>query len=291
MDGNMHAASGSALDALIAPIKRRVQKRDIFVFVATFILMYAEHMYMFTHKFINLDDIGSLLGNPRLLSSGRWLLHLISCIDGDVSSPWVSGLFATLFVATACVFMIRTLNVRRRISIALCIAAFVSFPFFASMYAYMFCAVPYSFAIATAAAGAYFISKGRWRAIVLGGVLLACSMGCYQAFFPLAAALLVVALIRNTFNSEYPKFKDFLISGLKYVAGLAIGMILYFVILKILLVITGTELTAYQGINNMGKVTPAELVARTRMAYFYWYSFYFLGGGCASTFQDRKSVV
>ena len=86
----------------------------------------------------------------------------------------------------------------------------------------------------------------------------ACSIGVYQAYFPLAAALLVLRLLQQCLDSETP-WKTVALRALRFVGVLAAAMVVYFLLLHLCLRLYHETLTAYRGINNMGKLNFAEL--------------------------------
>ena len=265
----------SPLDCISAVLRRYISRFDIYVFSSTFVLTFLVHMYMFTHKFINLDDIDGLCRKIDLLPSGRWLLGFATGINGYFSSSWLGALFSAFYLAVAAVLIIRMLRVKRFLPAVLICACLVSFPTITSTFTYMFCADQYILALMLSVVAAYMIKKEKWLLIILGGIVLSLSMGIYQSYFPLAAALLVMSMLVDAINSGYTSFKDFIIVGLKYVVGLAVGMILYFIILKICLKVNNVELTNYQGISSMGMVTFSELIERIKDAYTTFMPFYF----------------
>ena len=264
----------SPLDCISDIFRKYISRFDAIVFSSAFVLTFLVHMYMFTHKFLNHDDIGGLYSEVNLLSSGRWFLHFATGINGNFSSSWLGALFGAFYLAVAAVLILRMLRIRRFVPAVLTVACLVAFPTVTSTYAYMFCADQYLLALTLSAAAAYMISREKRSLIILGGVVMAFSMGIYQAYFPLAASLLVMSMLIDAINSRYTNFKDFIIVGLKYVAGLAVGMILYFIILRICLKVYNVELVDYQGISSMGVVSFGELIERIRAAYLSFSEFY-----------------
>ena len=81
----------NTVDCIAGLCRRSIKKLDIFVFSSTFVLTFMVHMYMFTNKFINHDDIAYLYHGTNLLSSGRWLLYFTQGISGFTSSPWLNA--------------------------------------------------------------------------------------------------------------------------------------------------------------------------------------------------------
>lgn len=95
--------------------------------------------------------------------------------------------------------------------------------------------------------------------MILSGCIMAVSLGIYQAYFPLAASLLVLSLIGDCLRGK-DSFAVIIRRATYYLAGLALSMVLYFVFLKISLVLENTELSTYQGINNMGHISLEQLL-------------------------------
>lgn len=227
---------------------------------------------MFTHKFINHDDVGGLYSDCAFgLSSGRWLLHFVTGWNGNFSSSWLNGLAGAFYLAIAVWLVVRLFRVKHRLPALLIALTMISFPTVASTYSYMFCSAQYLFSLAFSVIGACCIYKGSVKWMAAGVVAIALSMGCYQAYFCLAFVLLVVALGLDLCEN---RLKKFLLTALKYVACLALGMALYMLILKLCLWYTGTELVSYQGISSMGQLTFATLIKRICMAYYKFFVFY-----------------
>lgn len=266
----------SAVDCLIGWVKRKISRFDVAVFLSAFVLGVLVHMYMFTHKFINHDDIGELYSLCEFgLSSGRWLLHWVTKLVGGFSSSWLNGLVGIFCLAVAVVFVVRLFGIRRYTPALLVALTMVAFPVVASTYAYMFCSYQYLVALMLCAMGAYFIYTGRlWRALV-GSGLIAMGMGCYQAYFALSAALLVAVLdVDICFDRYRGDWKKALAMALRCVGALALGMLVYMLVLKLCLWLTGTSLTIYQGINTMGQMSLGQLVWQTLSAYYHFFTFF-----------------
>ena len=271
----------NTVDCIAGLCRRSIKKLDIFVFSSTFVLTFMVHMYMFTNKFINHDDIAYLYHGTNLLSSGRWLLYFTQGISGFTSSPWLNAVLGALYFAAAAVLIMRILRVSRFLPALLISACIVSFPTVTSTYAYMFCSGSYLLALLLSVVSAHLIQRKKWPAIALGGVAVALSMGIYQSYFPLTAALLVFSMLVDVIDSRFSSFKEFIAVGLKYAAGLAFGMILYFVILRICLKVNNVELIDYQGISSMGIVTFSQLIDRISAAYKNFFYFY-----CSAVFHS-----
>lgn len=270
------------LELIQKKTQRYFTKQDYRVFLTAFVLTLLVHFYIFTHKFINHDDVGGLFSSCEFgLSSGRWLLHKFSLHLGGFSGSWWCGTIGALFLSLGAVITIRILRIRRYIPALLVTLCLVSFPTVASTYTYMFCAPHYFFSLAFAALGAWLIHREKLFSMVLGSVVIALSMGCYQSYLGYAAALLVFALILDVCENRWDgDWKKCFLSCLKCIGFLILGLVLYVIILKICLKTTGTMLTDYQGISSMGELSVAMMFERVIQSYGLFFGFY-----CDTFFQ------
>ena len=139
----------------------------------------------------------------------------------------------------------------------------------------MFCAFQYMFALSFAALGAYCIAKERIPWMLGGSAAIALAMGCYQAYFPFAATLVLTAYLLDLCIGRWGgDWKRGALAAGKYVLSLALGMALYFIILKICLWAEGETLTSYQGISGWADITLENMLARIRLAYEQFFAFY-----------------
>lgn len=266
-------------------LRKHISKFDAVLFSLAFLLGMLAHLYMFTHKFINHDDVDGLYSSCEFgLSSGRWLLQFVTELTGGFSSSWIHGLVGIFCLAVSVVFVARIFGVRHYVPAALIALVMVTFPAVASTYAYMFCSYQYLISLMLTTLGAYCIHKSTLPHFFVGSILIALGMGCYQAYFAHAAVLLVaVLLIDICFDRYHGAYKKAVLSALRYVLGLLLGMLIYFAVLKLCLWATGTTLTSYQGIDAMGRITFSELARRVASAYWHSLTFYMKGdmlGAC-----------
>ena len=92
----------------------------------------------------------------------------------------------------------------------------------------------------------------------LSMLLQACSLGIYQAYFPMTATLFVLLLFSKILEED-SSLKIIIKNGVSYLGYLAGGMLTYFGLLKVSLWYYGKELHDYQGV--MGKLNLQELPA------------------------------
>lgn len=258
------------LGARIAPHHR-------IIFLSSFVLILLTHLYLFTNLFINHDNIDGMFSDGSFgLASGRWLLHWATNLAGNFSNPWLDGIIAALFLAAACTIFSAIFGIRHPLPVCLMILCMVAFPTVASIYVYMFSASQLFLSMLLAVLAAWLFHRGGVGASAVGVFCITCSMGIYQAFFCFAAAILVLTMIIEVCSGCWKdSFKRFLMTGLRYLGGLLLGLVFYLIITKICLWYTGTKLTDYEGISSMGQITLPILIQRIKEAYkqlgFYYF--------------------
>lgn len=228
------------------------------------------HLFMFTTKMLNHDDIGALFASDYGTASGRWFLPYVSNLDGGFSVPWLLGVLSIFIIAVAACFTVSVMRIRRPLGCVLTASLMVTFPVVTATMSYMFSADAYFLALALACFSAYITNKYKWG-ILPGAAAIALSMGIYQSYFGVAAVLMVGLLILDTLDGVLPVQK-LIIKGVKLVATLALGMAAYMIIVK--LSTRGTELVSYMGISEMGKLSPAVLPKLIAEAYLEYGQFF-----------------
>ncbi len=267
-------AEKGALGALTGRLKKHIDRHDAAVFAMSFLIALAVHLYVFTNKLLNHDDLSELFGGGTLLGSGRWLLNPVMKLTGRISMPVVYGLAGSALLALTVLTVLRTLRVRGTVSSAAVALAMTAHPSVVCTWAYMFTAPAYFFAMLLAVLGVYLIRRPGWRWFAPGAALLGMSMGCYQAYLALASALAVLALIVDICDGAHGgAWKPLLLDCLKSLAGLAAGLVIYFAVLKLCLWVTGTELLSYSGIDSMTDVDLKVMLGRVGLAYRRFFTF------------------
>ena len=243
------------------------------------------HLYQFTNKLYNYDELTNTPGGIGLSTEqGRWLLNLMgrfmrSVFGGSYSLPFFNGIFALLFLAVSAALLVSALDVKRRLTAGILGGLLVVFPAVVSMYFFMFLALYYAIGIFFSVLAAYLVVKYP-RSIcanVAAVLLIAGSLGIYQAYFPnTVCILLMVVILEAAFGNVAGKeqWKRFWITVVRYLAIMAAGLVVYFLINKMYLAVTGIQLTSYQGGDTMGAITVSQLLGGIKNCYT---SFFRLG--------------
>lgn len=213
--------------------------------LSAFLAGLAAYLFVFTNKLLNLDEIAGLFSKGESLSSGRWALALTSYVFPDVSMPWINGMLSLIMLVAAACITVRVFEIKSGLIKAILAALMVVFPSQIVTFSYMFTCAPYALALLLAVLSLCLVlcteDKRRFAA---GALLLAFSLGIYQAYLAVPASFCVVYLIKLTLDGER-NVCDIIHTGLECLFYLLLSLALYYVINKLAMAITHTEYNSY----------------------------------------------
>lgn len=250
----------SRIDSMAERLYRKITVSQRTAFLSVIIIGLIAHLYMFTNKLPNYDDmlINSFGATFRL---GRWFLWLLGAVayhlDLVYSLPWVNGILSLLFLAVAAMLMVDVLNIKNKISVVIISGVFVAFPSWTATFFFMFTAPYYALAVLLIVLSIYLNVKFKYG-YIFGIALLALSLGIYQAYLPFAATFYVVVLILEicSDNGDYILIWK---KAFKYLFTILAGVLLYYAIMKLSLVVTKQQLADYKGVGQMGALSVSML--------------------------------
>lgn len=247
-------------------------------FISCFAAGYAVHLYAFTNLIPNADGLSRVADPQQMTISGRWFLHYATMWNGYVQSPALIGFLSVLFMALTAALVVLTLKMNTPLLAGLTGILLIVFPPAAFTYLYMFTASAYFFSILLAAA-AVWVTDRFCYGFIPGALLLACSLGTYQAYLAVACSLSLICVILQAMREER-SVREILRTGLKHLALLVSGLILYFLILRIFLTVKGLTLIDYHGISGMGsRMRPGAVLSLLYPAFRRFFSYFLRPGG------------
>lgn len=233
------------LDDKLKALWARISPQQKAAFFGCFLSGYLVHLYVFTNIIPNSDGLSRIFDPQQMTVSGRWFLHFASYFNGFTQMPAVIGLFSVLFLALAAALAVSLLGIRSRALSALSGALMAAFPAVGYTFLYLFTASAYCFAIFLAVLSVSLARRGRWHWLA-GCLLLACSMGTYQAYVTVAIGLSLLVIFRETLDPS-ASFSATLRLGVRLMLFLAAGAVLYYGILLVFLQVKDLELLSYPG--------------------------------------------
>ena len=219
----------------------------------------------------NNDDISQQpYGYGTGITSGRWLLTVLGDFLRDNgfghNLPLVNGLMFLCLIALSAAVVVSALGIRSRCSAVLVGMLFVVFPSVAGTMFFRYTAAYYGVSLLLAVLAVWVLERCRYG-LLLSAVCMALSMGIYQAYIPCTIALYILLLIRKILE-EACGFRELVLRGLYYCASLIAGLLLYYVVLKCCLLLYNTQLSGYNGVDSMGKLSVSALPGLLKEALY-----------------------
>lgn len=236
--------------------KSILQSKYMYPFLAALTAGLLTHMPVFANKLPNADAMDSFYFSQNMITSGRWFLTVACGISSFYDLNWVIGTLSIVYLSFCAVILSEFFEIQSKSARIIIPILLVTFPAVTATFAYLYTADGYMLALLMALAAAYITKKYKYGCAV-GGVLLALSMGTYQAY--LAATMLLCLFDIALRAMENRKIKEIANAGVRYLVMGIEGAGLYYVLLQILLKVENKQLDTYQGINSMGKLSLADL--------------------------------
>ncbi len=253
--------------------QNKIPRPYVYAFLYCVLGGFFVHLYAFTNLIPNSDGINRVFDLQEMTVSGRWFLHYATFPSGFMQMPTFIGLLTLIFLGLSAVIVVNLLELKQVHLAALVGLLMGAFPSLGFTFLYMFTASAYSIGIFLAIFSLWLWEKGgNFRILAL--ISLACSMGIYQAYAPLAIGLCVI-LVMNKVLSARETLKSVTIYGLGHLVFLACGAGLYYLILHLDLWLTGQELLSYLGMEE-GIYPFAALPGLILSAYKQVLVFFFL---------------
>lgn len=248
--------------------KLRITRESFFAFVVCMCVGLFTHAYMLLNKIPFYDDIAHLYDVASTVSCGRWFLGILGkCVDivfgRNISIPFINGVLSLIFISiSACVF-VRCFRIKNLYNIGFIACLFSAFPVVTSIFGYMFTAPYYFLALCLSILSIYVVDKKY--GVFWSVAFLALSLGIYQSFFCVAIIMSILMVMLQA-KKECTE-KELVIYTIRYLISLVGAIVIYFIMHKLSVMVTGIQMLNYQGVENMGELSLQSLISGTLLAY------------------------
>ena len=265
------------LDELGGKLWQRIGKGQKWAFFACVLVGYLVHLYAFTNIIPNGDGLSRVYDLQQMTVSGRWFLHYATALNNFTQMPAVIGALSLILLGLAAALSVDVLKIRSHVLAGACGAVMAAFPCMGYTFLYMFTASAYCLAIFMAVLSVWLARRCK-VGFMLGVILLAMTMGTYQVYVTVAIALSVLCVVRQIMESENT-FRSELLFGLKLMAYIALGAVVYYAVLLVFLKVKDLELLSYLGMDAASSGYPiAQLPRLVLDTYKQVIAFFFIPG-------------
>lgn len=247
-------------------------------FAITFLAGILVHFYAMSNKFFNYFEMGNIFSKMPLLQGdvvalGRWFMPVATNLFTSFSTPVFNTLIVLFYMSLASALIIDLLKIRSKVYAVLFGLVFVTFPGLTCVFSFGVNSDEIILSLLLGILSAYAFYK--WKHGMLWGALLLClSLGSYQPSMAASIGVIYLMLFMKAFR-EKTALRSFILQAVKAVIMLAAGFVLYYVILQVMIQITGVQLSDYHGVDDMTSFTPKGVAKGLVYTYGYFLSYYF----------------
>ena len=228
-------------------------------FLAAILVGLMAHLYKITGWLPNWDSLVFRYDPQNMIGLGRWFLPVACAVTSFYDLPFLNGIIAIVLHSICAVLICKLLNIRSKVTAALIGAVIVSFPTVTSVMMYNYVADGYSVAFLFSTLAALFMTQEKPK-YILSAILIAFSLGIYQAYITVTIMLILISLIGKIFFQKIQIKSLWKNIGLMLITGIG-GAALYYGILKLLLSFSSATLLDYQGIGSTFALSNIDLLA------------------------------
>ena len=232
----------------LAKLKKNIPVQWKTCFASAIIVGLIAHLYKLANWLPNWDSLVFRHDPQNMVAVGRWFLPVVCTPSSYYDLPWLTGLIALIIHGLGAVCIVKMFDVRKNTTAALIGAAIITFPTVTSVLMYNYVADGYAVAFLLSCMAAMFL-VGEKPKYIASVICIALSAGIYQAYITVTIMLLLCHLILETLREEAKASKQ-IIKSLKILLTGVFGMALYYLLMIVIIKLTGTALIEYQGIDS-----------------------------------------
>lgn len=244
-----------------------LELRYRYVMCGAFLLGLMAHGFMLTNKIAFHDDVSSLHSIGYTWKLGRWGLGIIQLLlentIGKYSMPLFEGVISLLFIAISACLIVDLLNIQDS-KLCFCLGGIMAvLPVVAGTFQYMFTSSAYFFGLFLTLFALWSTERYKYG-VGIAVFCIALSLGIYQPYFCVG---ITVCILLFFVKLKTENLKQFLSDGVKHVLAQVVGLIGYFIGVKLSLFVLGLKLAKYQGANTMMDIALWERIKRLKICY------------------------
>ena len=272
------------------PETRKAETKQLFFrcMLFTFIWGIIAHGYCYFNLIFSHDSL-LVYQNDVLwqISIGRFLHPVYFLLRGHIYAPALVGVLSLTFIGTA-VFLVCTLLNARGLKTVILYSGIMTVNASVSLLnaTYLMDADMYALSLVFAVTSVY-VCRNR-RCWYVSSLIMVLSLGLYQAYFQVAVFLFMILALIDILRKK--DTKQVVFEGLRAIASLLIGLILYYIVLSVLLKTMHIELSGeYNGLTEVGKFGSVMDIAKRIIRTYVFTAEFFVKPG--AIFGGRFMVL
>ena len=263
-----------APDQLIGKVYKALKPSWKTAFISAVVIGIVTHIYALTNTLLTWDSMWNLYSDQDMLSSGRPFLTYMCGISSYFNLPLVNGLLGILFLGITAAVIVEIFHIESPIFIVLTSGMLVKFTTISSTICYMYTFDGYMLALLLSTL-AFLVTDRKKHGWMLGAVLLALSIGTYQAYMSFTIVICILTLLLELIEEDsikviWIKIRNDMTMGI-------VGYVLYVISVKVMQAVKNVELSGYSGTDRIDSIVISDIPRGIYEAYHNFASFAFSG--------------
>ncbi len=179
-------------------------------------------------------------GYQRKISTGRYLQCLLYWLRGELTIPWLLGIVSLIFLGVSSFLIWKIFQFPSPILVAGLLTTSLGITLTNATYSHEIDMFGLGFLCAVASVAVFDLQPKGWR---IAPLLVVGACGFYQSFLSVAVVLMEMVILRDIFRGA--TLKNVLKKAFSGVAVLLSGVILYYFMFQVLLLLTQVENTQF----------------------------------------------
>lgn len=256
-------------------MKSLINKRNLLIILITFILLFLTHLPLMTKNILSADILlnnGFYNGYSWEISLGRFGLYVIGLLKCFLTIPHIDILISYFIISISLVILFDLFSFRKKEDIILYILIICLNPITSATLLFNYCSIGYTLAFLCSILSiyVYYKEENKIKEYLFSLILIVVALSMYQAYL----SVIVTTFIIYNIKLLLEKKENFKLS-LKYILTLLIGVLLYFIIMKISLLVFHVNMSNYSGADKIGLQTLLSIPKKIGLSYKLFYEYYF----------------
>lgn len=259
-------------------INFKYNKEEMMPFFITIIASMIVHFSLYALMITGPDTlINSMYHQPDVWESMllRFGLDFVQGVKGYIVSPILVTLISSIFLGITVRLVIDIFKINNKCFKYIIAVIFAVSPNISATLTFFYCSDAYILGMLLATLAVYIIRKNENKnwVILVSALLVALSMGMYQTYLSVTMVLCIATLLIDALNKK--EKKEILINILKYVVMGVLGIILFYALAHLVLLIRNLPVSSYSGANSIGLETLLNLPQLLPESYRSFFDYYF----------------
>ena len=259
-------------------LKKYYNKEKITILLVTVITSMIVHFALYASSVTGPDTLlNSMYHRADIWETMllRFGLFFVQIIKGNVVSPILATLLSSILLGITVNVVLDIFNIKNKYFKYITAVVFAVAPNISSTLTFFYCSDAYLLGLLFATLAVYIIRKyenKNWL-VIISGLLLALAIGMYQTYLSVTMVLCVATLLIDVLNNK--EKKKIFITLFKYIVMGIIGVIMFYLIAHVVLLIRHLHASSYSGADSIGLGTLLQLPNLLPQAYKSFFNYYF----------------